>query len=266
MGKLPACLLSAEGRSRLQQTAFAVWGSVAFVAIVFTGRGLAGAFRQELSTLAACVSAFVAAGICFGAMIGYRSAIPEGFTRNQTRLAFGLTVLPCVLLGVVLCPASSSLGIAWITTLGVGLTLGVQLIAKPFADLPNLHETGNPAETIPVFPQALEAPDLTQWMTRRTLLEAGSRWEQIEGQSTVEFAAGQSHATLHLSMCPPMSSTPEIECEVQGEVFVEWKVAAVYPYGVRLELRRPAPAADPLAVAVGYTMAAEIQTQLAKAA
>jgi hypothetical protein len=260
------CNLPNDWQARLRQIGYSLWGSVAFVAVVLTLRGLAGAFRQEVSPLSAFVSAFVAAVLCAAALGFFRVGIPIGFTRTQSRFAVLMMVLPPTLIGVVLCPATSSLGVAWITLLAVAQTIAVHLVARPAESSRTLADEAGHSDAVPaILAPALEEPDLTQWMTRRTVLEAGETWEQIEGQSTVEFAAGQQHAAMHISMCPPMSVAPEIECEIQGEVSVEWKVAAVHPYGVRLELRRAAPAAA-VSVAVGYTMAAIVQPNMAKAA
>ncbi len=154
----------------------------------------------------------------------------------------------------------------WVTILGIGLSLVSQLIVRPVALQTAIAQEQFPA-TLPVtsaLPKALAEPDLTQWMKRKSVVEDGEVWEQIEGVATVEFAAGQQHAALHLSICPPLSSTPEIECETQGDI--EWKVTALHPYGVRLEIRRAAPLANSQSVSVGYTMAAVVPAKLSKAA
>ena len=258
--------IPARWQNPLKRVAYALWGSGAFVALAFLLRGVSGAYRQELSALAACSGASLAAVVGLAALGCYRVAVPGGLTRPQALLALALTVLPVVLLGIVLSPASSA-GIAWTTMLGVGLTIGVERVGRPAETFAPAEEpdAAEGASSI-ALPGAFDEAGLTQWMTRRVLEVDGEAWEQIEGLSTVDFSPGQQHATMHLSICPPLSSTPEIECETPGDEDVQWKVTALHPYGVRLELRRSTPASAPLAVAVTYTMAAQVRAAVAKAA
>ncbi len=260
--------LAGGWRNSWQNAAFALWGSVAFVAGVFALRAAAGAFRQELSPAAAGLGVLLAALVGLGGLGCFRAAHPGGLTLRQIIAAWALTVLPVLLLGIAICPASSTLGIAWVTVLVVGLTGGIPLLGRPVGLFPRLAAESDGLETSPTASTStvpFDDPGLTQWMTRRVLPIDGEHWEQIEGRSTVEFAAGQQHAAMHLSICPPLSGTPEIECETPADEDVEWKVAAVHPYGIRLELRRPA-SPEPRMVAVGYTMAAVVESKIAKAA
>jgi hypothetical protein len=250
--------------NHLERIAFSLWGSVAFVSAVFAARGLAGAFQSEISALAACVAATLAAGVCLLALACYRATPCGAWSRRQTQLALGLTVVPPVLLGAVLCPASSSLGMAWVTLLGVGLSLAGQLIVRSSVLQAAAEQS---PETLPVasaLPQAMNEPDLTQWMKRKSIVSDGEILEQIEGLGVVEFSPGQQHAAMHLSICPPLASAPEIECETQDGI--EWKVTALHPYGVRLELRRSASLGESVNVGVSYTMAAAQPKKLSKAA
>lgn len=60
----------------------------------------------------------------------------------------------------------------------------------------------------------------------------------LEGATTVEFAPGQKTATTHLVFCPPFTEIPEFRLESPESSDVRVKIAAVYVYGARLELRR----------------------------
>ena len=51
--------------------------------------------------------------------------------------------------------------------------------------------------------------DITQWMSRR-MTDDG---EVIEGWMRVTFFSGQREATIHVSFCPPLAGSPEIETE-----------------------------------------------------
>ena len=79
------------------------------------------------------------------------------------------------------------------------------------------------------------ASDVTQWLTRSQ--SAGV--EQIKGGIRVEFAAGQRDATIHLAFCPPFSRTPQVMTEDVDGASLEIRVAACFPFGARLTVRRP---------------------------
>ncbi len=238
-----------------ERVAYVLWGGLAFVAAVFAVRGSAGAFHQEMSALAAGLGTMLAA-LASLAALGCHRLFRAGFSSRREHLSIAaLTVLPPTLLGIAISPASSSWGIAWVTAWGIGLTICVELLGRQGAETPgDSRETMEEGAAFSV-PMGTD-PDLTQWMTRRVLADEGDRWDAIEGQSAVEFAAGQQTAAVHLSICPPMLRVPEIECEVLDHPEIEWKVAAQHPYGVRLEVRRPNPATEPLSIALGYHMAA----------
>ena len=74
----------------------------------------------------------------------------------------------------------------------------------------------------------------TLWLSRR-LSEEG---EQIEGWVRVPFARGQRETVVHVAFCPPLPSAPEIETEDLEGVGLEIRVAAVFPFGARLSVRR----------------------------
>lgn len=94
-----------------------------------------------------------------------------------------------------------------------------------------LAETGNGIDE-----EAADELDgsLTLWLARRQTDEG----EQIEGWVRVPFAAGQRETTVHVAFCPPMSACPEIETEELDGAGLEIRVAAVFPFGVRLSVRR----------------------------
>ena len=76
--------------------------------------------------------------------------------------------------------------------------------------------------------------DITQWMSRR----ATDDGEVIEGWMRVTFAVGQREATIHVSFCPPLAGTPEIETEDLAGVDLEIRVASAFPFGLRMAVRR----------------------------
>jgi len=76
--------------------------------------------------------------------------------------------------------------------------------------------------------------DLTLWLSRRQTTDG----EQIEGWVRVQFAPGQRETAIHVAFCPPLSGSPEIETEDLNGVGLEIRVAAVFPFGARLSVRR----------------------------
>ena len=78
--------------------------------------------------------------------------------------------------------------------------------------------------------------NVTQWLTR-SKTEAG---EIIEGGVRIDFITGQRDATVHVSFCPPLHSIPEVTTEDLDGADLEIRVAATFPFGARLHVRRPA--------------------------
>lgn len=62
--------------------------------------------------------------------------------------------------------------------------------------------------------------------------------ELLEGQLVATFAAGARQTVLHVPFIPPFSGVPRLDCEVADGSDVRVKVAVVFPYGARLELKR----------------------------
>lgn len=88
----------------------------------------------------------------------------------------------------------------------------------------------------------------TLWLSRR-LSEEG---EQIEGWVRVPFARGQRETVVHVAFCPPLASAPEIETEDLEGVGLEIRVAAVFPFGARLSIRRSSPLDESNSDRVGF--------------
>ncbi|TWU09374.1 hypothetical protein CA54_46150 [Symmachiella macrocystis] len=93
------------------------------------------------------------------------------------------------------------------------------------------------------------APEVSQWMTRS---DADDGSVTVEGVTIAKFAAGQNRANVHLTFCPPLPVSPQIECETVDGDEVRIKVAAVFPHGARIELTRPAHDNQDAPIAIGY--------------
>ena len=76
--------------------------------------------------------------------------------------------------------------------------------------------------------------DVTHWLTRSKTSDG----EMIEGGTRVEFADGQRDVTVHISFCPPFQCVPTIDTEDLDGNGLEIRVAAAFPFGARLTVRR----------------------------
>jgi len=91
-------------------------------------------------------------------------------------------------------------------------------------------EPGEPDDEV-----ADEAADgQTQWISRYS----GDDGERIEGWTQASFASGQREATVHLSFCPALPGPADIETEDLDGIGLEIRVAALFPFGARLSVRR----------------------------
>ena len=74
----------------------------------------------------------------------------------------------------------------------------------------------------------------TLWLSRR-MTDDG---ELIEGWIRIQFAEGQRETLVHVSFCPPLPGNPELETEDLDGAELEIRVAAVFPFGARISVRR----------------------------
>jgi hypothetical protein len=79
-----------------------------------------------------------------------------------------------------------------------------------------------------------DADEALQTMTRRS--EEGL--EVVEGVIRVEFADLQREASVHLAFCPPLPGRPNVDLEDLDAHGWDLKIAAAYPFGLRLTIRR----------------------------
>lgn len=265
--------------------AIALWAALAVIALVLLWRRLAGAFSVELGGLPACTFSTLAA--IFGVIAWLLHATQPGRaapTRTQRAATAIATLAPVVLLSVALFPRGSSSTAAYLTVLLLltAATLAVLELCLPA----KIQRAGASASAVPegvtsgqddvrigerssadlAAAQGAERLELaatvnaesngsapaaavSQWLRREALPDGA---EQIEGGNRLSFGAGQKHAVLHLAFTPALASVPTIECEPLDSADVELKVAAVYPYGARIEARRQEPLEEPLEVEIGY--------------
>jgi hypothetical protein len=120
-------------------------------------------------------------------------------------------------------------------------------VPEPFTVLDHLNRSSDE--------EPMEEADDSQtlWLSRR-VTEAG---EEIEGWVRVHFALGQRETTVHVSFCPPLGSTPELETEDLEGVGLEIRIAATFPFGARLAVRRSGPLDESHTDRIGFIARAE---------
>lgn len=62
--------------------------------------------------------------------------------------------------------------------------------------------------------------------------------EMVEGTVTVRFDRGQKRANVHVPFSPPLSGTPDVECDTVDDESIRLKVAERRSWGLRIEGRR----------------------------
>ncbi len=97
-----------------------------------------------------------------------------------------------------------------------------------------------------------EDEDITQWMSRR-MTDDG---EVIEGWLRVTFFSGQREATIHVSFCPPLAGSPEIETEDLEGADLEIRTASVFPFGLRMIARRSGSTQELQVARIGFVATA----------
>lgn len=79
--------------------------------------------------------------------------------------------------------------------------------------------------------------------------------ESLSGLLRVHFTAGQRVAQAHLGFCPPLAATPHIEFEQVEGPPARVKLAQVFPYGARFEIKLEADAGESPIVGVDFVAA-----------
>lgn len=253
-------------------TSFAVgiWTTQGLVLALLVARRASGAYHGPLPSPALLVAiAIFAVGAVGAAALCWNSAEAR---RRSGLLAAALTLLFAWMAAAG--PTTAQIGALLAVTLGtivVGCVLSLDLsdwlIGLQEPALPSCARRTDSAETtarpavdapVPVFDRdatcsevrtaepdasiAIDQAAATDENDPRTTHAMVRRHEDdrdvIEGTVRVSFPVGLRDATIHLAFAPPFAFTPAIEFEpVEGDDW-EIKVEAVFPYGVRVRVRR----------------------------
>ncbi len=103
---------------------------------------------------------------------------------------------------------------------------GAPIVRIPRMNHQESDDFSNESRTLPF--------NVTQWLTRSRTGDG----EIIEGGVRIDFADGQRDATVHISFCPPFPGVPRVTAEDLDGADLEIRIAATFPFGTRLSVRR----------------------------
>ena len=236
------------GRRSLE-LATAVWSGLVIVAAVLASRKLSGALTEQVSALAACLVATGAAGLSLSAYLLFQWTRGSAASRPARIAAGVVTLVPPFALGLILLPGHSPVAASYLTSLLLVAIAAVVALSKGR----KVEESKSRRVEEPSIVNRQSSIVNRQWMTR-SVTDDGR--ECIEGAVKVDFAPGQKQAMIHLPFYPPLLEQPEVECESLDESDVRFKVAAVHPYGARIEAKRTGRPETAQTVEVGFTAVA----------
>ena len=239
--------------------AMLLWTGVIVMTTVLFSRRVAGELSPNTVWPSVVVSTLVAtlSLTAWGLFHRVRSSVTD---LRRDWLIAALAWLPTWLSGLAVAPVNSPFAQGWL--IGIALLAGGvlavfaqwhvepawsgELAAARIA--PRESEPRSDSVTLGtsfgVFdPHVDEDADglITQRMTRQTLPDGT---EELEGSVRVLFSAGQRTASVHVPFSPPFAAVPQVECELVSDEEARWKVSVVYPYGMRIELKRSGGQAD----------------------
>jgi hypothetical protein len=231
-----------------------LWVFVDVIALVLLARRLAGAFPLHLSVFD--FSWILALGTILSCLArGLMHRDEESLPRPRWRIL--LCLAPVVALSFALWPGRS---VGALCTALVAWTVTAIVAARPalvfsegwleqfggtIVEFSRFLSNALPGSAPIVEPstESIEGRESAELRLERRTTTAGV--EQIDGTAEARFAAGQKHCTLHVAFCPPFGARPTVELAAGSGLDAQVKAAAVYPYGVRIDVRRSGDAAEP---------------------
>jgi hypothetical protein len=79
--------------------------------------------------------------------------------------------------------------------------------------------------------------------------------ELIRGQLRIAFVPGQRTTAAHLAFCPSFEQTPHMEFRQVSGPAARVKLAQIYPYGARFDLKLAAVATESMSVVLDFSVA-----------
>jgi hypothetical protein len=107
--------------------------------------------------------------------------------------------------------------------------------------------------TLPTTPIAAAEPEpALQHVTQRIVRTREAEGETVTGLLRARLAVGERTHSLHVAFCPPLETTPTLQCEQTDGPTAALTLGEVHTYGARIDLRLSRPAAQPVAVTVEF--------------
>lgn len=239
----------------------AIWCGLNAIALVVIARWFSGSAPLRLTALPVYGSTVVVSLLNLAALLILRSAWHDYASRGRQWGVLLLSLNPFL----VLAASSASPGPAYVSCLAGVLTLLMGELCGPGrpADVSDRSADASPVplplRRLDRSPESRAVP-MTQslpldggigdWTSRTS---DGPGQERLQGGTVVELTIGQKQAVVHLAFCPPFAATPEFECDSGDDSASRLKVAAIYPYGVRIEIKRSEACQSPTSVKIRYT-------------
>jgi hypothetical protein len=234
-----------------------LWTGLIVIAAVISSRRMSGQFSQDLSNLEACSAVTLAVVTSLLAYVLYWST-GRSHRESQPLILVGVvTLVPPFALGLALQPNPSAFAVSYLVSLFLVtcmliFAMGEMIVSAPHSNSSASHPT-LPAQvgSLPLQTSQSETlikgdafcsesdPKDDPLVTQRLKRSVFDRFqEQIEGEISVALAAGQKLAVVHVPFVPPLSARPHIECRIDTDAAVRFKVASINSYGIRIEIRR----------------------------
>jgi len=274
--------VSATARSLLPRgltATFLPWTGVVllsllwFMAVTLLVRRLAGAFEMPLTPFSLLVVGAMSSTLAAAARLSWPVALPSLRTTDrrmwQVAVQRALPTAALILLGLALSlPETLIVGLLalWTFLLLEELWAWLPLQARFFRAASLRPRSGNAiireAASGDFARGGMEgsADGVVMQKTVRTVLADGL--ELMRGQMRIPFVPGQRIAAAHVAFCPPFDQTPQVEFRQTSGPGARVKLAQVYPYGSRFDLKLATVAPDSTSVVLDFSITGKSVTIL----
>ena len=234
-----------------------LWTGLIVIAAVISSRRMSGQFSQSLPNLEACSAVTLAVVTSLLAYVMYWST-GRSHRESQPLILVGVvTLVPPFALGLALQPNPSAVAVSYLVSLFL-LTCMAILAMQGMIRTPSQPKSKDFHPTLSAQNGSLPSQNLQRetlkkgdafcsqsdseddpLVTQRLKRSVSDKFqEQIEGEISVVLATGQKLAVVHVPFVPPLSARPHVECRIDTDAPVRFKVASLNSYGIRIEIRR----------------------------
>lgn len=267
-------LLILDSRHSFSRSSFSkgLWTGLVVMAAVLASRRMSGMLSSELSDLTVSVVATLAVFASLLAYVLYWSEVAPVRQKTPYFLLGVVVLIPPFAIAMALKPVPGAVAASYLVSLFLVSATAVLILggvetrrsrspkSGSLSSLPDhqgnqesgdlLDDFSGNEDALCSVSMSAEDSDFSHWI-QRSVVEGGD--ERIEGGVSASFAAGQKRTIAHVAFVPPLSERPRVECHLLDDVAVVLKVAAIYPYGLRIELRRSESILEAQAVRISFS-------------